>query len=738
MTAHASAKKKGGKLSKADKEKLQKEEDERKLKEEEEVRLLAQKEEQERLERQRVDQKLQQKLELKDSERREDELSELRHLLEENQTATSKWEAEYKGKAKWERYMRCDGSPDPTVQQEINTFIKLWRGDPQVDILPVLKQCALTLQLIKELESLLMDSPDPADAQRYQETLASLQELIYSKQQLSTEEILKTANAHSDIETGNMQTVIKDENITMCLWANLNKNPRFKGFHFKEAGLGFELPKQLAVSDIAVRILHTRYDHLSHLARRAQEAQLLSLAPSHRSVGAGEKAVLEAESSARDTGEGEGEAEGAGSQQHGGVTEDEVHSVKGSDGRKSAVSVLSARSGQKHVDEKESQIIETLTEENPPSGEGDPEPATVVPEIDMFGGGQVVDLQQYTPLGGIFYWDVVRLPPQAQQLRGWEMRKLLDTGLQVFPYPIEQSQVHGSGSGKLEDTGALASPPVGVSVGLPDAVLFLEHPHVARWDPTGQQWRTDCISDISYHAEEKRISFKMDAFYIFTLLQDTYINVPFQSWKLQPLGQDSTIFTIDAAQLDISITIKGNQCMLQLDQDRGLSHLVGRWMRPKDLQRAMVSVGLNIFFNQYSDTYVTTNSKDPGTEHTAYEQMALLSSAYAFSWSQWNTKCGAEYLVLQVCEHSSAAPINKDAWSVYLLGSQRSQKLKIKEQSPAFSPELYPGSEFHSTFLHMLRDGMSHEGQEISQASHHLYVDTVQTLLSATRPFNYC
>lgn len=44
---------------------------------------------------------------------------------------------------------------------------------------------------------------------------------------------------------------------------------RFKGFHFEEAGLGFELPKQLAVSDVAIRILHTHYDLLSLLARVA-------------------------------------------------------------------------------------------------------------------------------------------------------------------------------------------------------------------------------------------------------------------------------------------------------------------------------------------------------------------------------------------------------------------------------------------------------------------------------------
>jgi len=42
---------------------------------------------------------------------------------------------------------------------------------------------------------------------------------------------------------------------------------RFKDVHFADAGLGFELPKQLALSNVALRILHTRYDHLSPRAR---------------------------------------------------------------------------------------------------------------------------------------------------------------------------------------------------------------------------------------------------------------------------------------------------------------------------------------------------------------------------------------------------------------------------------------------------------------------------------------
>ncbi|XP_036976768.1 dynein intermediate chain CFAP94, axonemal isoform X2 [Acanthopagrus latus] len=704
--------KKQPKLSKAQKAKLQQEEEERRLREEEEARLQAEKEEREKLEREAKEKQLEE-LELKDQERREDELNELRHLLEKNHTAVIKWKTDAGEREKWEKYMRCDGTPDPAVQQDINTYMSLWRDDPEVDITIVLKQCNLALQLIEELEVLLRDATHPQESHKYQEALINLQELIHSKHLLTTEELLKRASANIDTETGNMQTVVKDDNLTLCLWANFKKNPRFKGLIFEEAGLGFELPKQLAVSDIAVRILHTRYDHLSLLARMAH---MRIHTPSHRSLKGTEEVPADADMPEQEETKGEEEVKEDDETQQQRVDE-EVQSIQGSEGRKSAASLRS--------DGRESQV---QTQMEALGAEGDLTSPTVQLTA-RYDSLQVVDLMQYTPLGGVLYYDVFHLPPQAHHVHGWEIRQLLDGGLQVFPYPTERSH--------LDDSEGPSCPPVGVTVTLPDSAVFLEAPQVARWDAAGKQWRMDGISDVSYDEAEAKISFMMDSFQPIALMQETYANFPFQSWELRPLGQDSALFTVNGALIKLSVTIQGNRCMLQSEQERGLSHLTGKWMSRSALQRATLNAGINIFVNEYTDKYVSACGKDPLTEHAAYEQMALFASALAFSWSKWNSKCGAERLVLQVCEHLSPAPVSKSEWSLYLLGAQRSQKLEMTERSQAFSPDHYPGSDFHSTFIHMLQDDMSTDGLARTRESSYLFVDTVQSLLCSTRPLMY-
>jgi len=49
----------------------------------------------------------------------------------------------------WARYMKCDGSPDPTILPEINMYMSLWREDmDNTGFEMVLKDSDLVLKVI--------------------------------------------------------------------------------------------------------------------------------------------------------------------------------------------------------------------------------------------------------------------------------------------------------------------------------------------------------------------------------------------------------------------------------------------------------------------------------------------------------------------------------------------------------------------------------------------------------------
>ncbi|XP_019751905.1 protein CASC1 [Hippocampus comes] len=739
--------KKGPKLTKAEKARLKLEEEQRRLREEEEARIQAEREEQERLERQRR-QEILDMLEAKDSKRRGAEVGELRSLLAKNYLAVMKYKSEAAQMSKWKKYMQCSDIPDPAVQQDINTFISLWRDDPECSIKTVFQQCNVALQLIEELEMLLREVTDANYIPKYQETLFHLQDMVYAKILNISMDILKGASNCIDTETGNMQAVMKDKNTTVCVWANLMRKSRFKCLTFEEVGMGFELTKQLAMSNIAVRVLHTSYDHLSTVSRMTHME--ITVAPPRLLTTFDElpPEIPEQDEEPKETQEEvqeEQEEEPAQEQESEQIVEEEEPPARESEEAKPSESQLSGASV--HAEDDENQIV---TQMEVLAAEVTPPP----PEDDMmfYGEGvEAVDLRKYTPLGGVFYYELFHLPPQSHHVKGWEIRKISEARLKAFQYIPEKSN-------QTEDEEATC-PLVGLSVRLPDTVVFLETPRVGRWDAEGKYWRTDGISDFSVkeHAQNEegeeeegevaeveeaggvtKVSFKMDSFYPFVLMQHTYANFPFRSWELRPLGKDSALFSIHGALIDLSITIQGNQCMLQTDREVALTNLFGKWMSAPDLQQAMVKAGINVFVNEHTEKFVTSCRKDPLREHVAYEQMALFASVCAFSWSKWNAQCGPEHLVIKVCEHQGLNPPPEDLWSLYLVAAQRFQKLEITETSEVFCADHHPDSEFHSTFIHMLQDNMSPEGISRTREAHFLFVDTVQSLFCATRPLMFC
>ncbi|KAF5912564.1 hypothetical protein HPG69_004236 [Diceros bicornis minor] len=343
-----------------------------------------------------------------------------------------------------------------------------------------------------------------------------------------------------------------------------------------------------------------------------------------------------------------------------------------------------------------------------------------------------VDLCQFTTLGGVYHLDILELPPQCKPMKGWMIVEILTEGLQKYKYPPETTE-------DFETENAF--PPIEVVLEVHENVIFFEDPVVARWDAGGKHWKTDGISNVSYKSEERLITFSLETFGPVTLIQDTHINMPYQSWELRPLDVNQVLLTVTTVFTEIQIQIKENLCMLasiNLNNKKHSSILEGKWMTPVSFITALKEAGLNIFPTGHSHFYVVINYKIPLVEMKAYRQMALLSSAFAFGWSRWNTLCDSKKVVFKVREHlTKEEPIENPSWTLLMFSGDRAQRLKIDEYSETFSEALKEETEFHSTLYHMVKDFASEEAKEKIRSSNYQFIDSVCHMLVSTRLLSY-
>jgi cancer susceptibility candidate protein 1 len=101
----------------------------------------------------------------------------------------------------WDRYILCDGSPDPTIPGEINTYINLWREDSlNNDIQSVLRDSGLTLRVCVSL------SIPAGNCMNFHQLLAELQHLLETTP--NDELSVKEADQYREV---NMQTQLISE-----------------------------------------------------------------------------------------------------------------------------------------------------------------------------------------------------------------------------------------------------------------------------------------------------------------------------------------------------------------------------------------------------------------------------------------------------------------------------------------------------------------------------------------------
>lgn len=721
-------------MSKAEKERLKKEEAERKAVEEEAAKVQAMedakkaKKEEAALSAERI------KHENEERRRRRDDMSRLQDMLDKNRNALQCLNNNRRVQAKWARYMRCNGSPDPTNQGEINTYINMRLEDnSRNDAVSVLKDILLDLSLIDELHYLLNDTPveelPESERSLCQETISEIEKLMGSKLDHATLQILCGATSLANPETNNLQHVVSNDFISLCVWGNLTKNPRIRHYEFPEVKVTFDIPKVLSLSDCAVRVLITKFDHYSptskaSIPRRKKKEEALP-------------EITEEEEKKDEEGEEgkEGEEAKEGEEKEDGVEEMEKEeteidleaALRGDDGAEEEV--------KEEVEEEEAYEIDF---EDPAT----PEPAEWE---DFDEEDDIMDLRANEVLGGIFHINLLHMPPQPKTAGSWTITQMVEPPeiakmeyVPDPPAPIEEKNGEKGKDNKDKDSKKDEKPPITISMTLPKDVLFLEEPQVGQWDYKKKFWSSKEISDVSFNEDARSLSFKMNSFGTLCLLQDAHINMPFQSWEIRPHKLNHAVFSIIAAIVEVQIEIKDALCCLTQPRDKPeLESIRNKWVTPSELITMMRGAGVNIFPNEDSSKYVSIQNKHPLIEERMYEQMAMSSSAMAYSWSKWNGETEREQIVFQAAESLEDEPLLEEDWWIMLGTKRRVTKLKMTEFDDTFSDVPEGDLEYKSNIYHLMKEITSETAQERVNDTDYQFADCVHQLLKATKVLTY-
>ncbi|CAL8069652.1 unnamed protein product [Calicophoron daubneyi] len=844
-----------GKQTPEERKKKKKEEEERKRLEEEEARLRAEEEEKQRIIREREEKRIRKKVEKEELKIRKVELEETRELMQEQRVRLEQLELERRNDYAWKRYFRCDGSPNPSIEKEVNTFMSLWRMDEsRLTMEEVMDDSIQSLKLIDELRTLVADVGDNEEDNQtlltYRRTMHELRQLVHEKLDRATVETFSRAVNYADHETSNLQKTWRNDWIAICIWANLSKNPRIRQFTFSDVDITFDIPKFLTLSDCGFLVSFMKFDNYS--------VECASYTP-HRLQ---RKTETSHNTRTPDIGE----------------KPPEEYTKRISYQPLDLFAEFGDLDGQEGNDEQNveaEEVVELPPEDQVPTPEPDEwERAPLLPDA--------VDLGEYHVIGGVIRFDLLTLPRQPKTGRGWNITTCVrPPKLNAFEYIVDapekgsvvldQTEPTSDSTTEKKDEKKEEKPPVQVRFRLPLCLVIAEEPLLARWDPEVSQWRTTGIELEHFKEDENLIVLRASVFGTMAIFQDSHINMPFQAWELRPLplrpsqcllgvpsvsaatkdyGSDygeqtlgastysapvyrfhgaqrsnqpaaetnketaQTTSVVDATTTDpskerppseaqeaqcmilgpvptlglsdeayLSELPETNQCVLTITggltelrlhilgerisvlpglpepsdpvdaaenvgggenevantevsnhHKHELTHLLGRWFTPDELIAVLQLSGVNVFPREDSVCRVDCLEKNPITEQRLYEQMALLSPAFAFGWSRWNSEADDDTIIVTMVEHvDQEHTVDEDSWKVYAMTRKKVTKLKMREYDETFDPKEDPTQPFHADFYHMCMDIGSEEAKTRVSKIDLKYLKTVRQMLQVTR-----
>ncbi|XP_076630391.1 dynein axonemal intermediate chain 7 [Colletes latitarsis] len=672
-------------------------------------------------------------LETLEAANRENQLKKTREVLDQHWSAYTKNARILEEAENWDRYMTCDGLPDPGSLSDMNTFLFLWTIEHETTTMDEMaERCHVITDLLAKLEGIIRFST--IISREYAAECEAIATEIRKKLQLWIDHacyrLLRNIEANMIREDMKTTRYVRVSNkLVCCVWAPIalpigmkrltEKEKRPIEVEFPEMKLTIKMPADVDCYSMAIRGLWLAYDHYSVETNSCRIPQLPEelLQVWDRSLDLLEFSRREYEEKLRIR---EEQAEGRRLR-----LEEKKTILERMENPPVLRSAQRRKRGKKQKRPRSAkgarpEFEETLTSFLPTEREllpYLPTPNEIIRQREDEHRQKVrtllftrcekteVNLRKYRILRGVFHVDLIYQPPQPKDLGE-------ETSLTTLELPKEPKFVQFSRpyvppqpapdsertpeviEAEIKALETAMEALVLITLELPDTVFWFEPPLVAHWIPEKNIWSTRDVHDIKYNEEKQTIAFRSGKLGVHGLAAYKFANLPFQSWELKPeMGKTGrlnggVVLSVTGATVQAEFIVRNDQvCLNSLvgGSSKPLEGLLKEFIDLESLIERMQQVGCDLFPERDAASYVKgLATKHPIVEKHLRECMALLSKAYTFAWSRWNATRDFWEIVLQFKEVHGC--IAKERTNITLLVTlSQTMRIRCTEVSPEFS-----------------------------------------------------
>mmetsp|Transcript_38898 Transcript_38898/g.39584 ORF Transcript_38898/g.39584 Transcript_38898/m.39584 type:complete len:654 (+) Transcript_38898:146-2107(+) len=258
-------------------------------------------------------------------------------------------------------------------------------------------------------------------------------------------------------------------------------------------------------------------------------------------------------------------------------------------------------------------------------------------------------------VGDLIMIDILRPPPGALFLRAkrWTVHDKSTQSLNV------QKNIYPS------------TVPCKCSIRVPEEVFMTDTTTMAIWDEEQRRWTEEGISDFQYIESTRQVQFYTTAVGLFALVKSRTAEMPYKSWKLQPVRTSPVItdastnaklpeqyerharLTVQTQTQEIIIDIIGTHCKLLEPNVSQLADLVGVETTPGALLHTLQRRGINLLPTAMDSNRCNALKKPVKTfelEIAVLEEIARCAGAMDFQSTPWNQMLSKDQVAVQMRE----------------------------------------------------------------------------------------